>query len=201
MAGDVHQLNIIGNVGGEYVENVLHFYSGILASSATPELDAQDLINTWIADVQALYLACCPSDYSLGGYKAKRVNNTGGPTFVAPVSVLTPGTYATAVAATGVGPLITGNYYDAGAVKPSWRTTRIFLPGQPLGSLVDDEWQAPMPARVASMCSVLNMTLSTGPNQWAYAAWSRAHAVDYVIVGMELSFLVGTQRRRYKPVI
>jgi hypothetical protein len=200
MASDVHQLNIVASIYDEYCENVL-FFENDVDSSPTPEDDAEDLINAFISNIAVAWLACLSSDYALGGYKAKRVNSTGGPTYVSPVSVATPGTIGSTVSCTSVGPLVTGNYYDALATAPRWRTTRIFLPGAPGALLVENEWQGVIPAHVASLIGLLVEPFMGVINTWTYVGWSRTHSVAYPIVGMELSFLVGTQRRRLHPVL
>jgi hypothetical protein len=199
MGVDVHQLNIIADVGGEYCENVLHF-NGANANSVDPEGDSEGLITAWQTTFEDAWLAMCPSDYSLAGYKAKRVNNTGGPSYVQPVIVDTPGTLPTATFVGSCGPLIIANYYDSMALIPRWRVTRIFVPGAAIGGLVDDEWQAPYPAQIAAFMGLL-IGPPVGANEWQYCAWSRTHETFYILVGMELSFLIGTQRRRLHPVL
>jgi hypothetical protein len=205
MSMDVYQVQIIGENAGEQCENVLHFQGGV-SSSSTPDADALSLISSLQSLVRTAYLTCVCSDYILGGWRAKRVNNTGGPE----VSVVdsASGTYAGTVSSTQQCGLLVGPYYDSGAApppshaKPMWRTTRIFMPTPPSTAIVDNDYSSVYSGYLSALCGLLNGPLGiTSPGPWQYGAWSRKETAFYSILTLQTSLLVGTQRRRLHPVI
>lgn len=197
MAMDVYQLNVIGAVAEEYVENILHFQTNT-ASSSTPAADALAVIVAWRAAIEANYVGMLASDYMLGGYKCKRINNTGGPTAVAPTTGIV-GTIGAASTVSGAGPLITATYYDAAAVKPRWRDGRIFIPGSPIGGCIGNQWQAIVTTPVLAFNAIL-INAFGGALAPQYGIWTKHTGLFKIPVSLQLSAKVGTQRRRYVPV-
>lgn len=199
MANDVYQVNVIGSVANEYVENVWHFESSAL-NSVTPGADAAALLTALQSSVQTPFLACLPDDYELGGYKAKRVNNTGGPS-----AVLLAGGAAGAIGATsavsGEGAVITCGYFNSLGPSMRWRTTRIFMPGLPQDAISEGEFRALYIAAVQAFADDLVTPITAGPNTLTYCAYSKAMGHPYAVNPPQVSALVGTQRRRFKPVI
>jgi len=197
MANDTYQLNVIAAVADEYCENILHFQTSA-SSSSTPAADALAVITQFRAAIEPLWTACLSTDWQLGGYKCKRINNTGGPTAIAPVAGVVGG-YGTGSVASGIGPLITATYYDAAAVKPRWRDGRIFMTGAPAGSCVGNVWQAAMIAAINNLTAIMIAPLG-GALTPQYVVWTKHTGLAKIPVSMQLSAKVGTQRRRYVPV-
>src|SRR5258708_7185772 len=108
MANDVLEFSIVGSVAGEPTEVILHF-EGDAANAADPTTLAEQAIpaiqTVWETD----FVAALPDDYTLIGYKARRVNNTGGPTVALPVPGVTGGRGANSVSS-GQGPVVILNY-------------------------------------------------------------------------------------------
>lgn len=199
MADDVYQLQIKGQAGGQFVENVLYF-QGAKSNSVTPEADANALVNAFISGVMPSYLGCMPTDYSSGGFRAKRVNNTGGPSQVVVYSQ--PGTGAAQTFSQAQGACCIGDYYAAGATKPQWRATRIFLPAAWVGAITEGQIQNAYGVAVNAFITAVQGALGSGPaGPFQYVAWSRTDNQAYPVVNMEMSLLVGTQRRRLRPVV
>ena len=199
MANDVFQVNVIGSVAGEYVENVWHFVSSV-ANSGTPGADAEAMLNALQTSVQTPYLDCLSDDFELGGYKSKRVNNTGGPTAVL-LAAGAPGTGGAPSVVSGEGGLITFGYFSSLSAKPRWRTTRIFTPGVYLGAIVGNVLSAPYLARLQVFADALNTGFAAGGATYLYCGYQRASGHPYTVNAPQVSSLIGTQRRRYKPSI
>lgn len=199
MANDVFQVNVIGSVAGEYVENVWHFVSTAI-NSATPGADAEAMLNALQGSVQTLYLDCLPTDFELGGYKAKRVNNTGGPTAVL-LAAGAPGTGGAPSVVSGEGGLITFGYFSSLSAKARWRTTRIFTPGVYLGAIVGNVLSGPYLTALQSFGDALFSSFAGGGATYQYCAYQRTTGHAYAVNSPQVSSLIGTQRRRYKPSI
>lgn len=206
MASDVHQIIIVGSVAGEFVENILHF-QGSVDGSATPAADSLSLITQFRAMVEPSWLPVVPDDYVVAGYKAKRVNNTGGPTVVAPVAGVNGEVGAIAIAS-GVGPCLIGNYYASGAIKPRWKVSRIFIPGVAVGLMSENVFTAPYPVNLAALAAALGAAIG-GAQNWRYGVFHKATVAPapvtaenfYIPVNIQLSGKPGTQRRRYSPTL
>lgn len=195
---DVYQLAIFGAVANEYVLNVLHFQSS-LTSSPTPDLDAAGLITAWQTAAEAAYLACLSQDYTLGGYQAKRINNTGGPTYIQTPPGLV-GTIADNSVVSGAGAVLTAPYYQSSGTKPQWRTSRIFIPGIPATGVVKNQLQALLTTPLSAFATILNSPLGSMPT-YTYGVWSKVTSQWYDITTLRTSAHIGTLRRRYKPVV
>lgn len=197
MANDVHELTIAGTAAGQYVENILHFTNSN-TNSATPETDAESLLSEWAAAGQPVWLDCLPNDYIQHGFRARRVNNTGGNS----ATNLTPGAQGSnpnSSMSSGCGPLITSSYNNTGGSPARWRATRIFMPTFPGLLIVGNEIQPALQADLSALIDVLQSTLSGSAFQWLYCAWSRKQKVSYQVSNFNVSTLIGTQRKRLRP--
>lgn len=197
MSNDVHQLVIASTAGGQYFENVMHWQSNT-ASSVDPETDSQDLITAFNATCQAAMLATQSPDVSLLGYKAKRVNNTGGPTAVNPVSAATVGTYTGDMSNSRVAAVYTLDYYNSMAAKPSWRVGRMFVGGVPDPAMDDNSWVSAFITAALAFTATLNTPLS-GTNTWTTGVWSPTYTTFYSGSIWELTPSIGALKRRIDP--
>lgn len=199
MANDVYQLNVIGVVGPQYCENVLH-WDAVTAAGMNAQTFAQDLINTWISSVQASFVACLPTDYKIHGYRCRRLNNTGG---IAYQKAITPvaGTRSGSSTASGIGPVLLAPYYDSAATHPKWRTGRLFFPGVASGDLTSDVFLGTLLTAINTFGTALLSGLSGAQSIYNFTVWSRKETHSYIPSTLEISLKVGTQRRRYTPVI
>lgn len=203
--GDIFELQVIGNCGGQYVENVLHFL-GAQTNSTTPGTDANQVINDFIATVQGPYLACMANDYILGGYKCRRVNNTGGPGASQVNGGIGTRTKASQVQSSGA--VITGDWYDPTHINKApkgpgkWSVSKIFMPGAAQGDIVDGAVQAGYATALGTFIGALSAGIGSGPvGPETYIVWSRKQMTGYTVTGLEVALLTGTQRKRLRPVI
>jgi hypothetical protein len=202
---DVFLLEVIGAAGGEYVETVMAFSSGLL-NSATPDTDATQLVNDFIAAVKPVWLPCMANDYTLAGYHARRVSATGGPDAAIVDGGI--GTRPKGAQVQSSGALIIANWYDPTHVnkapKPpgKWSATRIFVPSAAQGDIVDGQVQAGYGVALSALTATLAAPFGAGPaGPWNYCVWSRKQKVGYTVGSPFVSLITGTQRRRLHPVI
>lgn len=195
MAVDVHLLQIFMNVGGQFAENIMAF-QGLLSSSTTPATDSLALITAWEAGNEALHAGCLAADAKIIGYKARRVNNTGGPTVAASRNI--SGARAGSVATSGVGPLLTFSYYYP--PKTRWRAGKMFIAGMANDDYTDNAPVAGLVAALNDFKSALASSFGSGPSgPWNMVVWSRKQKLAYMPTTFTISGIEGTQRRRQKP--
>lgn len=199
MANDVFQVNVIGSSADEYVENVLHMSSDA-TGSALPGADALALAGQFLTTNIPTYLACLGTDYVLGGLKVKRVNNTGGPGALA-LGLGAPGTFAGETVVSGAGGVLTAGYYDTIMTTPRWRTTRIFMPGLPAGAVDEGAFQPAYITALAAFAAQLATPITAGGRTFTYCAYKRSTGSAFTVNAPVIGKVLGTQRRRYRPVI
>lgn len=197
---DVFKLEIVYTAAGEFMECVLHFYSG-LASSPTPQPDALALITGFQSLFESALLNCWSSDVALIGYRAVRVNNGGGSTAVVPSpagTIGTAGVFAGVVSTTRQAALIETDYYDTAAVKPRYRQGRIYLGGVPNGYWGDNMWSGPAVTAYTAFASLLAGIMATTPT-FQYGIWSKKNSICWIGGDAELSNKMGHIVKRTRP--
>lgn len=194
MANDVYQLVMIGTCAGEFWETVQH-WEGNLASGADPVGAADALIDGFITTPQPSLREVLATDCFITGYKAKRINNGGGPTVLHP---LTP-----------VAGLVTGTSASSATsiCIISWfqhlmkfRTGRWFLPGIPEASLDGNHLTAGAISDVATFIADMSSIVSS-PFTFTFGTWSGTHNLFHTPLYIAPSNKVGIQRRRLQPVL
>lgn len=201
MANDVLEFSIVGAVAGEPAEMILHF-EGDAANAGDPVTLAQQAIPAIQTVWQADLMAALPDDFVLAGYKARRVNNTGGPTAALPVAGINGGRGANSVSS-GQGPVLILNYFDSVGVPNRWRTGRIFLPGIADGDLVQNVLQAGLEGALTTLLTHVGASTAAdaGGHVWTHKVWSRKNLRVFTINGRIASGVIGTQRRRLHPAL
>lgn len=194
---DIFQLVIAYACAGQYMENVLH-YSSSLASSINPESDATSLITAFQGGPYLALIPCVSSDAFFLGMKAKRVNNTGGPSVVAPAVSGAFGTGPAGVMDTRAAAVITGDYYNAMGSKPAWRVARQFIGGVPSTWMVDNVWISDAITAYLAYCTSLESSIGSSPT-FDPIAWSPLYTTAYAILNWELTPNIGSLKRRIKP--
>lgn len=196
MANDVYQLQLLWDMAGEFAENVIHLEAN-RANSITPDVDAGEATQGFIANVQALLLDAVPDTVTLLGYKCKRINNGGGPTITNP---------ATAAIGTRTGDLLPSNVAPCLSVPISTGTrfvnAKFFLPGAINSDLVKNVIQAGLEAAMIAFMESLQSGFTEGGITFAYGIFRRALAVFLpAIFTPNVAQVIGSQRRRRLPVM
>lgn len=195
MANDIYSLQMYYRFGGQPGMNVLHMESP-LTSSTQPDDDARELIEGWIADIQDDWLACLCAGVTLIGYKARRVNNGGGPTVTQPISGAV-GTRTGFFSAGAIGPCIVVGYNTG----TRWRSGRIFLPCVSESDIETDVFSAGLLTALDTMCVHLTDSpmFTTADGAWEYGIWSSVHETFSEAETAGVSGKPGVQNRRMKP--
>lgn len=198
---DVYSLVIFANCCNQPVENVLHFRDDN-SNGTTPQIQAEDLVTIWEADFESEWLDCLPDNYELIGYKARRVNNTGGPTFQKPKTG--NGTRGDA-GSSALGPCVISSYYDG----TNWRSGRIFLPGIAEADITNNQPAAGLVAAVAAL-EVPLLAPQTGggaPSTMQYCIFkpsappNQTNGAGFYFFPVQATFSgkMGVQNRRLRP--
>lgn len=195
MANDVYQLNIIGNAEGQLWESVIHFQSGV-ANASNPLNAANHLILAFQGTPQTALADCMGDDTSITGYKAKRVNNTGGPQFLNPTSPVAGNFGGTCSIASASGVIL--SYYTQGTKT---RSGRWFLPALPTAAYDDGVFTPTYKTNVAALITAIAATLSNGGDTFNFGVWAQKTTTFFLPSLVKLSGHLGTQRRRLTPVM
>lgn len=195
MANDVHMLIMQGTCAGEFWETVQHYESSV-ASGPNPVGTSTNLINGFLANCQTPLQNCIAADCFITGYKAKRVNNGGGPTVMFPQTPA-PGAVAGTSVSSALAYCITTRFSNGTA----WRTGRWFIPGIPESVLTGNGYSAGGISNMADFIDAMQ-TFSEGGNGFVFGTWSELsggvfHSPAYVA----LSPKIGIQKRRLLPVM
>jgi hypothetical protein len=200
MADDVYQLEIGMQGAGRIWENVLHF-QGNLANSTSPETDAGALIASFISGMEASFLSMMATDVLILGYRAKRVNNTGGPSTVTIRSGTTLGTFTGTIDNTRDTASIEADYYFAAGTPPRWRAGGIRVGGLADGAMNDNVWAGAFQTAAAAFISDLISDASASPGPWESGIWSTKASIFYPSDNWELSPRMGGMKRRNRNPI
>lgn len=192
MANDVHQLIMAGFCSGQHFETVQHFEANV-SMSADPVTVSDQLIAGFAVNVETSMLALMSDDAAIIGYKAKRINNGGGPTVMAPQAAA-PGTVASQALPSAMAYLFTQRYPQAG----KWRAGHLFLPGIPESFSEDNGYSgAAIAAAAAFLADLLSFT--SGGFGYTWGTWAGTAGVFFPPSYAALAPKIGVQRRRLIP--
>lgn len=200
---DVYQLSIVGVSSGQYVENIQHYLSSN-ADDTDPLTKGGAYISGWQTNNEALWLACLPQDYTLMGYKMRRVfapsiGTLSGPTAIVQRGV--PGTMTGEGVVSNVGPLITLGFFDPGGTKRKWETAKQFMPGFVSGMILENVIQAALLAALNAFIAQWVTPITGGATTAQLCAWRRAGTEAFLLPSGDVSLAAGTQRRRVRPTL
>jgi hypothetical protein len=200
MAFDCYQMLIGANLAGQPCENVIHFVTDD-SDNPNPQIVNNNVYDMWVADFETPWLDCLPDNYSLIGYKIKRVNNGGGPALVKVSNPPGAGTRGANADESAVGPVIISSFNNG----EHWRTGKIFLPGVATGDIVLNVFQAALVTAIDALITELEGTHVQGGITFSFAIYAQ-HTVGvvekrgHVPAVVSLSAKPGVQGGRLKPV-
>lgn len=194
MALDVYMIVVAGNLCGQPVENVLHYRSTGTAVP-NPQVIAADVASAWDATVQPNFVACLPDNYTLVGWKCKRINNGGGPTVVRFPAGPVVGTRPSSANDSAVGPLIVISYSNG----VRFFAGRIFLPGIGDADIDNNQMVAALLTALDTLNATLTANLVGASDNYDFVVWSPTHANSFDILALTPSTKIGVQRRRLVP--
>lgn len=200
MANEAYELVISGTLAGQFVQNVLHV--NVANTSDDPPYEiAGDIIDTLDATI-GLTAAWCdilPTDYALTSIRCRRVLVTGGPTAIRLGSALAEdaGQRTGTIQSAQVNPVIV----LLTTLRPN-RPGRIFVPGISEADLDAMVYVSGYVLAVDALIVLIHtgFTLDNAGYSASFGILRRAIASSDDIMGGRLSPLIGTQRRRLRPV-
>lgn len=195
MANDVYQLTIVGQSAGQFFENVLHFKNGS-TNDPDPVAAASSLIEGFVNTLQDSLLDCMCVDTSITGYKAKRVNNGGGPTVAEP-QISVPGTVSGTSATSATASLLLVPFVRSA----KFYTGKMFIPGLSESMLAGNVISPTLVTLLDTFSNNLASAFTSSPYSWDYVIWSRTVSLPFVPFDINVSAKVGIQRRRLKPLM
>lgn len=200
MARDIYQIQLHHRVGPQPGMCVMHFAEDT-DSSPNPDVGAQGCIAAWDTVIKPLWLPCIPEDVVLIGYKARRVNNGGGPGIVHPI--------------TGGEGERTGNF-SAGAIGPTlvwayqklaggWAAGRNFVPGVSEDDIEENTFVAALitnlQALIEQLLTIPAMTTAVPPLNFEFGIYSSTHDSFSGAEAGSISGKPGVMNRRMKPTL
>lgn len=194
------ELIVIASVSNQYVNNVLHFQP-TATLSGTPLQQAESLATAWQSTVEAAWLACLPSDYTLAGYHARLAGPPGSATYVLASAPGTVGTRGGVSTLSGVGPVLAFPANNPFAPHRKWETGKIFMPGLAAGDMLSNEFVISLLTACGTLIDLLLDPIVDSGNSFIYTVASNATGNMTNPSGGFVSMQVGTQRRRYHPVL
>jgi hypothetical protein len=196
VATETYELQIHGIHSHEDVENVIHF-TGVGLNAGDTFFNSKDLIDSFIQDAQAKWLAMMPGTYFLNRYSARRQGFSHSATYhVQGVLGSNSGTGGAACQSLNVCPVI--RLIPPMGVKSGGK---IYLPAIPDGMIEDNAYTAPYVTAVgAFMTQVLTTGIATTAITWKIAIFSRKLDLFSGVIGWTLSRTLGWQGGRRKVV-
>jgi hypothetical protein len=200
MANDVHRLVIAFTAGGQFFENVLAFQANVTVST-TPEADSSALIAAFIGTMETPLMACLSVDTTLLAYKAKRLNNTGGPSTILPRSGVV-GTFGTEPCSnTRVAAGLSYDYYNVSGTPPRWRVGKQFLGAIGDTAMDSNSWSPTFITAALAYATALGQDASSTPGPWVTGIWSDKYDFFFIGTSWELLPEICALKRRIKPYI
>ncbi len=195
MAIEIYQLVIEGNLNNEIRQNVLHF-QGTGTNNADTQAGGESLVAGWIANIEALYLACLPGSYSIDLEWARRVSpKTSTQVFDQAQYLQKPGTRGTDATTQQVAPCIF-------LVPPTGTKSggKIFMPACPQGDLIGQAFAAAYVTATNALVAALQAGFTQAGITWIGFIYSRKLGSGVPIASHHLSQVVGIQKGRRKAV-
>jgi len=193
MATDYYQLRIQGLHQTEYNECVLHL-RGVNLTAADYISNADDLVNSWVAEVHPAWLDLMPESYQVLRITAKKASVGGGAERSNEFQFGDqPGTVSGGAASQQLCPVIL--LIPGMGIKTAGK---IFLPAiaesQIASNVVNSTWLT----NVANMMSILTAGFTGSSITWDLVVYSRKNATFDPVEDYSVSPIVGFQRRRQR---
>lgn len=194
VATETHQLRIQGVHVAQYVENVLH-YRGVIDPVLNTHQTAQLCIDAWVAALKTLWLAMCPSMYTLVRLAARRVDPPFG---IAAHKQFQIGVEIGARS----GNVTSQNLCPSVRLVPIMGTKsvgKVFLPCVADPDIEDNIYSAGYATAVSNFFTPSISGFTVAGNTWRQVVKSRKYASIANIDAFNLSPRVGYQGRRRNP--
>lgn len=200
MPNETYECILTGTIAGQFCQSILHVNVNNTAST-DPFTVADALIEEFndSGNLVELYCNCLPVDYFMTSLRVRRVLAAGGPTNIMLQAALSnsQGNRSGACQSASAGPLIIW----MSDLRPA-KTGRTFLPGASVsdveGGAIDNSLLVALTAFAAYWQN--GGTLASPSYAWAGAILRRALGASDDINHARVSPIIGTQRRRQRPI-
>lgn len=196
MSNATYQLSITGTHYNQFVENVLCF-QGDLAVGTQTLTEGKDLIDSFVNDAEADWLACLPPTYTLDRYSA-RCLLPAGPSNVAHLQRINAakiGTSGTGAQSENLCPVM--NLIPPMGVKSQGR---VYMPCIAKEDIDNNALQAGYIAAMNILFDQLITGIAVSATTWKLAVYSKKLATSSLVQAHSLSAAIGFQGRRRKPL-
>lgn len=200
MPAETYEVIISGTLAGQFVQTVMHMN----CDNTLPE-PPFDVAQAIVDDMSIggalvdLYCSALPSDYTATSLRARRILATGGPSAIklATLFSVSVGQRSGTISSAQVNPVIIW----IPTTLPS-KTGRTFMPGVSEADIDEMVYDTPLIAALDALGAywATGGTLTLGSIAWTGAVYRRALAASHGITNHRVSPVVGTQRRRLRPV-
>lgn len=199
MALELFEVTVSGKLGGQFVQNIVHYVVNNSSSTGAYET-AVDLLNglNEIGNFIELFTDVCPADYTMTSVRARRIGPTGGPTAILLQAVLVAdtGQRSGQISVSSSAPLLlllTTN-------RPN-RLGRIFIPGVSETDVANNVLASGLVTALQALGDEYRVgsVLPGSGDSYNGVVFRRALAVGDSLAATRVSQTVGTQRRRQKP--
>lgn len=200
MPTEAYELVVSGVLAGQFVQNVMHVNVDNSGSTA-PYAVSQDILGSLVSvvDFWTLWCNALPADYRITSVRCKRVLATGGPTAIMLAADLgsSIGARTGSIQTAQVNPLL----IFITTIRPN-RPGRVFLPGLSETDCDDMVYTSGLLSAFAALIAgfVNVFVLDTLTYNASFGIYRRAQSASDDITAGRVSPLIGTQRRRLKPV-
>jgi hypothetical protein len=195
MASELYELSVQGDHNGQALENVMLYQGDNLTANETWP-NGRDLVNSWIANIKAKWLATLPASYSLSRLAARRVTPKVSAVyhnqFQAFIEVGTFGSTAQSFQLCPTVFLVPPMGVKSGG--------KIFMPAIDTTAINGNVYTAPYITAINALMAAMTANFGTGAITWQQAIFSRKLSIHSLVQAWTLSTRVGFQSRRRKPV-
>jgi len=198
MPEEAYEHVITGHLSGQFVQTVLHSVIDN-TTSLNPYAVAENLNNLFIAPAELLdaFLDALPTNYVGSSIRTRRVGPTGGPVAIALASTwnVSTGQRTGDIQSQQVNPLLILIPVDAPA-----KTGRIFMPGASEDDIDEGQIQAGLVSAMEALGAYLDAGWTVAGGTGKGGVYRRATKTVDPLGYYRVSPLIGTQRRRLKPI-
>ena len=200
MPAETYECIISGTLAGQFVQTVLH----VNCDNTLPEPPfdvAQALVDLFIGngELVELYCGALPADYACTSFRARRILTAGGPSAIGLSSAMAVNSGARTgnISSAQVNPVIIW----IPTTNPA-KTGRTFMPGVSEADIDEMVYSSGLITALDAFGTYFEDggTLPLGSIAWTGAIYRRALSASHGITNHRVSPVVGTQRRRLRPV-
>lgn len=198
MPEEAYEHVITGHLSGQFVQTVLH--SVIENTSSTNPYAVAEMLNDLFIgenELLSVFLDALPANYVGSSIRTRRVGPTGGPTAIALASLwdVSVGQRVGDIQSQQVNPLLILIPVDEPA-----KTGRIFMPGASEADIDEGQIQSGLVAKMNDLGTYLDAGWTVAAGTGKGGVYRRATKTVDPLGYFRVSPLIGTQRRRLKPI-